>query len=85
MAQRTLTHQGRSWLVQAAAERRSTTSDWQLIFGFRPAGAGRTARTQWVAHSFTALDKASLLRQVDLVNDDELLALLDSATQGQGG
>jgi len=85
MALRTLTHQGRSWTVQAASERRSTTSDWQLIFGFRPVGAGRTSRTHWVAHTFTALDKASLLRQAELVNDDELLALLESVEQVQGG
>lgn len=71
--------------MQAAAERRSTTSDWQLIFGFRPAGAGRAARTLWAAHSFTALDKASLLRQAELVNDDELQALLDSVTRLLGG
>ena len=85
MAQRTVSLQGREWVVHPAAERRSSTADWQLIFGFRPRGANRAFRTIWAAHSFTAPDKASLLRQAELVTDVELVALLEGANPGDGG
>lgn len=85
MAQRTVSLQGREWVVHPAAERQSSTADWQLIFGFRPRGANRAFRTVWAAHAFTAPDKASLLRQAELVTDDALVALLESANPGDGG
>jgi len=85
MAWRTITHQGREWGVHPAAERQSSTKDWQLIFGFRAAGTGRGGRTIWAPHPFTAPNKPSLLRQADLVTDDELVALLDSVAPRQGG
>ncbi len=85
MAPRTIAHQGRTWAVHPAAERQSNTADWQLIFGFRPAGQRGSVRTFWVLHPFTSLDKASLLRQADLVTDDELVALLQSVAPRLGG
>jgi len=85
MAWRTITHQGRDWAVHPAAERQSSTSSWQLIFGFRAAGTGTAGRTVWAPHPFTAIDKPSLLRQADLVTDDELVALLDSIAPKRGG
>jgi hypothetical protein len=85
MAQRMVSLQGREWVVHPAAERRSSTADWQLIFGFRPRGANRAFRTLWAAHPFTALDKASLLRRAELVTDEALVALLESANPGNGG
>jgi len=85
MARRTVSLQGREWVVHPAAERQSSTADWQLIFGFRPRGANRAFRTIWAAHAFTAPDKASLLRQADLVTDHALVALLESANTGDGG
>ena len=85
MARRTVSLQGREWIVHPAAERQSSTADWQLIFGFRPRGANRAFRTIWAAHSFTAPDKASLLRQADLVTGSALVALLASANPGDGG
>ena len=84
MAWRTISHQGRSWAVHPAAERRSSTSDWQLIFGFRPAGKRGSVRTAWALHPFTASNKASLLRQADLVTDGELVALLESVVPNLG-
>jgi hypothetical protein len=85
MARRTVSLEGREWVVQPAAERQSNTADWQLIFGFRPRGVNRAFRTIWAAHSFTAPNKASLLRQADLVTDHALVALLESANHGDGG
>jgi len=84
MARRTVSHQGREWIVHPAAERRSSTADWQLIFGFRPRGAHRAFRTIWAAHAFTAPNKASLLRRADLVSDGALVALLENADPGDG-
>ena len=84
MARRTVSLRGRDWVVHPAAERRSSTADWQLIFGFRPRGANRAFRTIWAVHSFTAPNKASLLRQADLVSDGALVALLENANLGDG-
>jgi hypothetical protein len=85
MARRLVALQGREWVVHPAAERQSTTADWQLIFGFRPRVANRAFRTIWAAHAFTARTKAGLLRRADLVTDHELVALLESAKPGDGG
>ena len=84
MAWRTISHHGRTWAVRPAAERRSGVADWQLIFGFRPAGKRGSVRTFWVPHPFTSIDKASLLRRADLVTDDELVALLQSVAPRLG-
>jgi len=84
MTWRTISHQGRSWTVHPATERRSSTADWQLIFGFRPAG-DRSGRILWAMAPITALDKASLLRRADLVTDSELAALLDGIGAQPGG
>ena len=85
MARRTVSLQGREWIVHPAAERQSSTADWQLIFGFRPRGAPRAFRTIWAAHAFTAHNKAGVLRRADLVTDSALVALLESANPGDGG
>ncbi len=85
MAWRTIAHHGRTWAVRPAAERRSTTTDWQLIFGFRPAGEKAGVRTRWALHSHTGRDKASLFVRADLVTDDELLTLLEGVLRAEGG
>lgn len=85
MASRMIAHQGRTWAVHPAAERQSNTADWQLIFGFRPEGKRGSVRTLWAPHPFTSVDKASLLRQAELVTDYELVTLLDSVVPRLGG
>jgi len=84
MAWRTISYQGRSWTVHPAAERRSSTADWQLIFGFRLSGQ-RPGGTRWALSPYTAVDKASLLRRADLITDEELAALLDGVETRHGG
>ena len=85
MAWRTIAHHGRTWEVRPAAERRSSTADWQLIFGFRPAGEQGAGRTRWALHSHTGPDKASLFARADLVTNDDLAALLESVLREHGG
>jgi len=85
MAWRTISHHGRTWDVRPAAERRSGVADWQLVFGFRPSGEATSGRTRWVPHPFTGRDKASLFKRADLVTDDDLVALLESALPRDGG
>jgi len=85
MAWRTIAHHGRSWDVRPAAERRSSTADWQLIFAFRPTGETRTGQTRWALHPFTGHDKARLFVRAELVTDEALLALLESALSSHGG
>ena len=85
MAWRTIAHHGRSFDVRPAAERRSSTKDWQLIFAFRPTGEQGSSRTRWAPHHFTGPDKARLFVRAELVTDDELLALLESVLPPHGG
>lgn len=85
MAWRTIAHHGRTWDVRPAAERRSSTADWQLVFAFRPAGETGSGRTRWAPHSFTGHDKARLFVRAERVTDDELTALLESVLPPNGG
>lgn len=85
MAWRTIAHDGRSWDVRPAAERRSSTADWQLIFGFRPTGQTGSGQTRWALHPFTGRDKARLFVRAELVTDDGLQALLESVAPPRGG
>ena len=85
MAWRTIAHHGRTWEVRPAAERRSSTADWQLIFAFRPVGEPAGGRTRWALHSHTGRDKASLFAQADRVTDDDLATLLESVLREHGG
>ncbi|MGD0484601.1 MAG: hypothetical protein ABSB58_08085 [Gemmatimonadales bacterium] len=71
--------------MRPAAERRSSTADWQLIFGFRPTGEQGSGRTRWALHHFTGHDKARLFVRAELVTDDELAALLESVLPPHGG
>ena len=41
--------------------------------------------TLWALHPFTSIDKASLLRQADLLTDHELVTLLESVVPKPGG
>jgi hypothetical protein len=85
MAWRRVSHHGLTWDVRPTAERRSSTADWQLVFGFRPSGDATPGRIVWAPHRFTARDKASLFQRADLVSDDDLVALLESALPRDGG
>lgn len=78
-------HLGRSWDVRPAAERRSSTADWQLVFAFRPVGGPSAGRTRWAVHPRTGRNKASLFVQADLVTDDDLAALLEGVLRDEGG
>ena len=85
MAWRTIAHHGRTWDVRPAAERRTGIADWQLVFGFRPAGDVAPGHTRWALHSFTGRDKASLFKKADLVSNDELVTLLEGVLPPDGG
>ncbi len=85
MAWRTISHHGRTWDVRPATERRTGIADWQLVFGFRPTGDAAPGATRWVPTDFTGRDKASLFKRADLVSDDDLVALLESALPRDGG
>lgn len=75
MAWRVLSHQGETWHVHVAAERRPNTVSWQLVFSFRtPPGAG--AKSFWAPYPLQSPSKASLFAQAERIPDHALEALL---------
>jgi hypothetical protein len=74
MAWRVLEHAGQSWNVSFAAERRSNSPQWSLVFSFRPAAAGQ--RSIWAAYPLTSSSKSALYARADRISDKELVQLL---------
>jgi hypothetical protein len=74
MAWRVLEHDARRWNVSIAAERRANSSQWTLVFSFRPVDAGQGSL--WAAYPLTSSSKAALFAQAEKLSDDTLAALL---------
>jgi hypothetical protein len=74
MAWRVLEHAGQSWNVSFAAERRSNSPQWSLVFSFRPSAVGQ--RSIWATHSLTSSSKSALYARADRISDKELVQLL---------
>ncbi|HEX2609980.1 MAG TPA: hypothetical protein VFD73_22370 [Gemmatimonadales bacterium] len=74
MAWRVLEHDGKSWNVSLAAERRPNSPQWNLVFSFRTSTAGQ--RSIWAAYPLASSSKAALFAQADRISDKELLQLL---------
>jgi hypothetical protein len=74
MPWRVLEHAGRQWNVSFAAERRSDSSQWNLVFSFRPVDQGQ--RSVWANYPLTSSSKATLFAQADRISNQDLIALL---------
>jgi hypothetical protein len=74
MAWRVLEHAGQSWNVSFAAERRSNSPQWSLVFSFRPSAVGQ--RSIWATHPLTSSSKSALYARADRISDKELVQLL---------
>ena len=74
MAWRVLEHDARRWNVSIAAERRANSSQWTLVFSFRPVDAGQGSL--WAAYPLTSSSKAALFAQAEKLSDDTLAAVL---------
>ncbi len=74
MAWRVLEHDARRWNVSIAAERRANSSQWTLVFAFRPVDAGQGSL--WAAYPLTSSSKAALFAQAEKLSNDTLAALL---------
>src|SRR5256885_834584 len=56
------------------AERRADSSQWTLVFSFRPVDAGQGSL--WAAYPLTSSSKAALFAQAEKLSNDTLAALL---------
>lgn len=74
MAWRVLEHAGQRWNVSLAAERRPDSSQWNLVFSFRPIDPGR--RSIWAAYPLSSSSKAALFARADRISDQDLITLL---------
>jgi hypothetical protein len=74
MAWRVVEHGNRRWSVTVAAERRPNSAQWNLVFSFRCASAGR--QSFWATYPLTSSSKSALFAQADKLSDEALTALL---------
>jgi hypothetical protein len=75
MAWRVLDHDGRRWNVSFAAERGPNSSQWNLVFSFRPADPGQ--RSIWATYPhISSSSKAALYARADRLSDRDLIELL---------
>jgi hypothetical protein len=74
MAWRILEHAGRTWNVSFAAERTPNSSQWSLVFSFRPAEPGQ--RSIWATYPISSSSKAALFAQADRISNQDLAQLL---------
>jgi hypothetical protein len=74
MAWRVLDHAGRRWNVSLAAERTPNSSQWNLVFSFRPADPGQ--RSIWAAYPLSSTSKSALFAQAERLSDKDLVELL---------
>jgi hypothetical protein len=74
MAWRVLDHDGRRWNVSIAAERTPNSSQWNLVFSFRPADPGQ--RSIWATYPLSASSKSALFAHADRISDKDLVELL---------
>ena len=72
MTWRVISRGGRQWRVTVAAERRSSSPYWSLVFCFRSRGE----RTRWAMAPGRLPSKAAVYRQAEAMADDAILGLL---------
>jgi hypothetical protein len=74
MVWRVVEHDDRQWNVSIAAERRANSSQWNLVFSFRPNGPGQ--RSFWATYPLSSTSRSALFAQADQISDDALAAFL---------
>jgi hypothetical protein len=74
MAWRVLEHGGQTWNVSLAAERGPSSSQWNLVFSFRPSEPGK--RLIWATYPISSSSKAALFAQADRLSNKDLTELL---------
>jgi hypothetical protein len=74
MAWRVLEHGGHTWNVSYAAERGPSSSQWNLVFSFRPTEAGQ--RPIWATYPVSSSSKAALFARADRLSNKDLTELL---------
>jgi hypothetical protein len=74
MAWRVVEHGDRRWNVTVAAERRANSTQWNLVFSFRCAGADR--QSLWATYPLAASSKAALFAQAEQLSNDAITAFL---------
>lgn len=74
MPWRVLEHADRRWNVSIAAERRPDSTQWNLVFSFRPSDPGQ--RSVWGTYPLSSSSKAALFAQAERVSNDDLVTLL---------
>jgi hypothetical protein len=62
------------WNVSLAAERSPNSSQWNLVFSFRPTDPGQ--RSIWATYPLSSSSKAVLFAQADRIADKDLVELL---------
>jgi len=76
VAWRVIDTESDSWNVQAAAERRSDTSLWQLSVSFRSRNGHSDRGAIWARFPLESVSKSSLFQAADRITDDALRDLL---------
>ncbi|HET6838096.1 MAG TPA: hypothetical protein VFH24_08650 [Gemmatimonadales bacterium] len=74
MAWRVLEHGGQTWNVSYAAERGPSSSQWNLVFSFRPIEPGQ--RLIWATYPLSSSSKAALFARADRLSNKDLTELL---------
>jgi hypothetical protein len=74
MAWRVVEHADRQWTVTIAAERRANSSQWSLVFSFRPVGG--EPRCLWATYPLSSLSRAPLFAQAEQIPNERLAAIL---------
>jgi len=74
MAWRVVEHAERRWNVSVAAERQANSSQWNLVFAFRPVGPGQ--RAFWATYPLSSSSRAALFAKAEQIREDALAAFL---------
>jgi hypothetical protein len=74
MVWRVVEHDDRRWNVSMAAERRANSSQWNLVFSFRPAEVGE--RSFWATYPLSSTSRSMLFAQAEKISDVALAAFL---------
>jgi hypothetical protein len=74
MVWRVVEHDDRRWNVSMAAERRANSSQWNLVFSFRPTEVGE--RSFWATYPLSSTSRSMLFAQAEKISNDALAAFL---------
>jgi hypothetical protein len=74
MVWRVVEHDDRRWNVSMAAERRANSSQWNLVFSFRPTEVGE--RSFWATYPLSSTSRSALFAQAEKISNDALAAFL---------